>query len=46
MKVFLKRGPIDNLMICRAGVVNDKFMLRSRSLGRGGLWLEKYGSAY
>jgi hypothetical protein len=46
MEELLIRGSVENLVICRTGIINDKFMFRRGSFGWGSLGLESNGSAY
>jgi hypothetical protein len=46
MEELLIHGSVENLVICRAGIINDKFMFRSGGFGGGSLGLENDGSAY
>jgi hypothetical protein len=46
MEVLLISGSVENLVICRTVIINDKFVFRGRGFGWGSLGLENDGSAY
>lgn len=46
MEELLVRSSVENLVICRTGIIDDKFMFRRGSFGWGSLGLESNGSAY
>jgi hypothetical protein len=46
MEELLIGSSVENLVICRTGIIDDKFMFRRGSFGWGSLGLESDGSAY